>query len=130
MWSQHYSGILKCDNNICRKGYVQSLLNSIDSTDRFIIMPNDVAMAIRDLKRGKPVGFDLLASEHYIHSDHMLKVFLALLYTVYTRLLDADLIQNITVIFALRLILAISPEGRCKTQPQPCDGRPMSDNTG
>jgi hypothetical protein len=50
--------------------------------------------------------------------------------TVYTRLVDADLIQNITVIFVLRLILAISPEGRCKTQPRPCDGRPMSDNTG
>jgi exonuclease III len=130
MWSQHYSGILNCVNNISRKGHVQSVLHSIDSTDRFIITPNDIAMAIRNLKRGKSVGFDLLASEHYIHSDHMLKVFLALLYTVYTRLLDADLIQNITVIFVLRLILAISPEGRCKTQPQPCDGRPMSDNTG
>ena len=38
-------------------------------------------MAIRDLKRGKTVGFDLLASEHYIHFDHILKVFLALLHT-------------------------------------------------
>ena len=38
-------------------------------------------MSIKDLKRGKSVGFDLLASEHYIHSDHMLKIFLALLYT-------------------------------------------------
>jgi hypothetical protein len=81
MWSQHYSGILNCVNNISRKGHVQSVLNSIDSTDRFIITPNDIAMAIRNLKRGKSVGFDLLASEHYIHSDHMLKVFLALLYT-------------------------------------------------
>jgi len=75
IWSQHYSGILNCVNNVSRKGHVQSLLNSIDSTDQFIITPNDIAMAIKDLKRGKSVGFDLLASEHYIHSDHMLKVF-------------------------------------------------------
>ena len=81
MWSQHYSGILNCVNNVSKKGHVKSLLNSIDSTDRFIITPNDIAMSIKDLKRGKSVGFDLLASEHYIHSDHMLKVFLALLYT-------------------------------------------------
>ena len=38
-------------------------------------------MAVRNLKRGKSVGFDLLASEHYIHFDHMLKVVSALLYT-------------------------------------------------
>ena len=50
MWSQHYSGILNCVN-VSRKGHVQLLLNSIDSTDQFIITLNDIAMAIRDLKR-------------------------------------------------------------------------------
>ena len=81
MWSQQYSGIMNCVNNVSRKGHVQLLLNSIDSTDQFIITPNDIAMAIRDLTTGKLVGFDFLASEHYIHSDHTLKVFLAILHT-------------------------------------------------
>jgi len=53
MWSQHYSGILNCVNNVTKKCHVQSLLNSIDSTDQFIITPNNIAMAIRDLERGK-----------------------------------------------------------------------------
>ena len=39
MLSQHYSGIMNCVNNVSRKGHVQSLLNSIDSTDHFIIKP-------------------------------------------------------------------------------------------
>ena len=67
IWIQYCSGILNCVYSVSRKCHVQSLLNSIDSTDRFIITPNDIAMAIRDLKRRKSVGFDLLASEHYIH---------------------------------------------------------------
>ena len=62
MWSQHYSGILYCVSNVSRKRQCS------------IIIKFEVAMTIRDLKRGKTVGFDLLASEHYIHSDHMLKV--------------------------------------------------------
>ena len=57
-----------------RKCHVQSVLNFIGSTNRFIITPNDIAMAITDLERGKSVGFDFLAFEHYIHSDNMLKV--------------------------------------------------------
>jgi len=86
--SQVQRKLVKCGVNTTvefwtasRKGHVQSLLNSIDSTDQFIITPNDIAMAIRAPKRGKSVGFDLLTSKHYIHSDHMLKVFLALLHT-------------------------------------------------
>jgi len=63
MRSQHYNGILNCVNNLYRKCHVQSLLNFIDSADQLIITPNDIAMAIRGLKRRNSVGFDLLASE-------------------------------------------------------------------
>ena len=81
MWRKHHSIILNCVNNVSTKGHVQSLLCSIDCTDQVINTPNGIALAIRDRKRGKSVGFDLLASEYYIHSDHMLNVWFALLHT-------------------------------------------------
>ena len=56
-------------------------------------------MALKGLKRGKSVGFDLLASEHYSHSDRTLKVFLSLLYTSFIThsLLSVNIMKTIIV---------------------------------
>jgi hypothetical protein len=81
MWREHYSGILNCVHNETNKGRVESVLNTISKTDRYVIQPHDISDAISNLKHGKSVGYDLLAAEHYVYADYTLHVLLSLLFT-------------------------------------------------
>jgi hypothetical protein len=83
MWQQHYSGILNCVTNDSNKANVQSALGGISATDRLVITPLHIADAIRALKRGKSVGHDLLAAEHFIHANCVLNVILSIIYTAF-----------------------------------------------
>ncbi len=56
-------------------------MNSISSTDRHVITPSDIALAIKDLKSGKSVGYDMLAAEHFMYADDIIRVLCALLFT-------------------------------------------------
>ncbi len=58
-----------------------TLLHNVTSSDRLVISPTDISAAISDLKRGKSVGHDLLAAEHFIHANFILHVLLSLLFT-------------------------------------------------
>ena len=83
MWRGHYSDILTSVDNVSCKDRVQSTLDSISSADKLVITPLDIAEAIKYLKSGKAVGYDLLAAEHFIHSDETVFVLLSLLYTAF-----------------------------------------------
>ena len=81
MWRQHYSDILTSVTNVTKKEEVLTTFNDISSTDRQIITPADISAAIKRLKKGKSVGHDTLAAEHFIYSHPIIYVMLSLLFT-------------------------------------------------
>jgi hypothetical protein len=83
MWKEHYGQVLNCVASSKNKHSVLATFSSISSTDRHLVTPSDIATAINDLKRGKSIGHDLLAAEHFIHAHPILNILLALLFTAF-----------------------------------------------
>jgi len=83
MWKEHYGVVLNSVTNTNNRDSVLATLNTISQTDRHVVTPSDIAAAIADLKRGKAIGHDLLAAEHYIYAHPILTILLALLFTAF-----------------------------------------------
>ena len=81
VWQNHYCDILNCVKSDNNNTVVKNCISSIKSADHHIISPCDIVNAIKDLKSGKSVGFDLLAAEHFMYADGIICIFLSLLYT-------------------------------------------------
>ena len=81
MWKEHYSGILNCVTSNANKEFVKSAINNISPGDKYVVTPANISDAIGTLKKGKSLGYDLLAAEHFIYANNILNILLALFFT-------------------------------------------------
>jgi exonuclease III len=80
-WATHYHDLLNCVHNVNDKPFVNDQCNNAFLHGRISISPSDVMGALNSLKKGKTVGHDFLAAEHYIHAHDSLAVLLSLLFS-------------------------------------------------
>ncbi len=66
-----YQGILNCVHGESHKQYFQSMVNCVSSNDHIVVAPSVILQAIKHLKKGKSVGHDLLAAEHFMHMTRL-----------------------------------------------------------
>lgn len=80
MWKNHYENIMNCVRGDTGRKSVLSEMKNISQSDRIFIRPDQVMHALKCAKKGKSPGLDLLSTEHFVHADKSVSVFLALLF--------------------------------------------------
>ena len=78
MWHEHFNSLLNSCTDFSRKESVLNQINTVTDVDRFNV--KHVKDAIKELKKNKSPGADMVASEHYIHACEKVNVLLSLLF--------------------------------------------------
>ena len=75
MWKNHFTSPLNSCRDFSKKESVEKRIAAIDYLDRY--NPNDVAKAIKELKKNKSPGADTLTSEHLLYASEKLHSYFA-----------------------------------------------------
>ena len=79
LWRSHYCGLL---NSTPPSGITQQIRDTLSKCeDTENVSAKEVALAIKDLKSGKPCGLDSLAAEHFKNASEKLYILLSLCFT-------------------------------------------------
>ena len=78
MWKGHFTSLLNSCRDFSKRESVEKRVAVIAYVDRY--KPDDVAEAIKELKRNKSPGADMLTSEHFLYASEKLHVLLSLLF--------------------------------------------------
>ena len=78
MWKNHFTSLLSSYRDFSKKESVEKRIAAIDYVDRY--NPNDIAKAIKELKKNKSPGADTLSSEHFLYASEKLHVLISLLF--------------------------------------------------
>ena len=78
MWKGHFTSLLNSCRDFSKRESVENRVAVIDYVGRH--KPDDVAKAIKELKRNKSPGADMLTSEHFLYASENLHVLLSLLF--------------------------------------------------
>ena len=80
MWKQHYSDLLNSSTDTSKKAQVCNNLLDISDFSEHHFNPIDVDAAVRKLKKGKSLGLDDIASEHFLYASKKVLVYLSLIF--------------------------------------------------
>ena len=93
MWKGHFTSLLNSCRDFSKRESVEKRVAVVAYVDRY--KPDDVANAIKELKRNKSPGADMLTSEPFLYASEKLPVLLSLLFNcVYlpTRLMETIIV--------------------------------------
>ena len=78
MWKGHFTSLLNSCRDFSKRESVEKRVAVVTYADRY--KPDDVANAIKELKRNKSPGADMLTSEHFLYASEKLHVLLSVLF--------------------------------------------------